>query len=85
MHLLHWTSIPHHQFHLKLVQLVRRLQPTGIASNQEVDQDKATQIMHTNNNGRATFTVEIGPKSDLGIYDTELEVTKDTINQVSNR
>ncbi len=33
--------------------------------------------MYTNNNGRAIFTVEKGPKSDLGIYDTELEVTKD--------
>ena len=34
--------------------------------------------MNTDNNGRATFTVEVGPKSDLGIYDTELEVTKDS-------
>ena len=34
--------------------------------------------MYTDNDGRATFTVGIGPKSDLGIYDTELEVTKDS-------
>ena len=34
--------------------------------------------MHTDHNGRATFTVGVGPKSDLGIYDTELEVTKDS-------
>jgi hypothetical protein len=34
--------------------------------------------MHTDNNGHATFTIEIGSKSDLGIYDTELEVTKDS-------
>lgn len=50
----------------------------GIPSvNQETAQEKATQVMHTDNNGHAAFTVRIGPKSDLGIYDTELEVTKD--------
>jgi hypothetical protein len=50
----------------------------GIASNEEIVREKATQVMHTDNNGRATFTVEVGPKSDLGIYDTELEVAKDS-------
>jgi hypothetical protein len=50
----------------------------GISSNQEVEKDRATQTMYTDNDGRATFTVGIGPKSDLGIYDTELEVTKDS-------
>jgi hypothetical protein len=51
----------------------------GIASsNQEIVQEKATQVMRTDNNGRATFTVEVGSKSDLGIYDTELEVAKDS-------
>jgi hypothetical protein len=49
----------------------------GIASNQEIVQEKATQVMHTDTNGHATFTVEVGPKSDLGIYDIELKVTKD--------
>jgi hypothetical protein len=51
----------------------------GIASsNQEIVQEKTAQAMNTDNNGRATFTVQVGPKSDLGIYDTELEVTKDS-------
>ena len=51
----------------------------GIASsNQEIVQEKTAQAMSTDNNGRATFTVQVGPKSDLGIYDTELEVTKDS-------
>ncbi|MGH9975348.1 MAG: hypothetical protein ACRD8Z_05865 [Nitrososphaeraceae archaeon] len=50
----------------------------GLSSNQRVEQDKATQTMYTDNDGRATFTVGIGPKSDSGIYDTELEVTKDS-------
>jgi hypothetical protein len=50
----------------------------GISSNHEVEKDRATQTMYTDNDGRATFTVGIGPKSDLGIYDTELEVTKDS-------
>jgi hypothetical protein len=34
--------------------------------------------MNTDNYGHATFTVEVGPKSDLGIYDRELEVAKDS-------
>jgi hypothetical protein len=51
----------------------------GISSNvQGVEQEKATQVMQTDSNGRATFTVGVGPKSDLGIHDTELEVTKDS-------
>jgi hypothetical protein len=51
----------------------------GISSpNQEVEQDKITQAMHTDDNGRAIFTVQVGPKSDLGTYDTELEVAKDS-------
>ena len=33
--------------------------------------------MYTDNNGRATFTVQLGPKSDTGLYDTEIEVSKD--------
>jgi hypothetical protein len=44
--------------------------------------------MHTDNNGHATFTIEIGRKSDLGVYDTELEVTKDSYQssfEVTNR
>ena len=54
--------------------------PAGIPSNQEIVREKATttQDMHTDNNGRATFTVEIGPRSDSGIYDTELEIKKDS-------
>jgi hypothetical protein len=50
----------------------------GISSNQERVQEKTAQAMNTDNNGHATFTVQVGPKSDLGIYDTELEVTKDS-------
>ena len=34
--------------------------------------------MHTDTNGRAIFTVRVGPESDIGTYDTEIEVTKDT-------
>jgi hypothetical protein len=49
-----------------------------VSSNQEIVREKAIQVMHTDNNGHATFTVEVGPKSDLGIYDTELEVIKDS-------
>jgi 5-hydroxyisourate hydrolase-like protein (transthyretin family) len=41
-------------------------------------EDKITQLMHTDKNGRATFTVQVGPESDIGTYDPEIEVTKDT-------
>lgn len=48
-------------------------------SNQDFAEDrKAIQTMHTDSNGRATFTVQLGPKSDTGIYDTEIEVSKDS-------
>ncbi|MGH9953158.1 MAG: hypothetical protein ACRD5J_16190 [Nitrososphaeraceae archaeon] len=58
----------------------------GIASsNQEIVQEKTAQAMNTDNDGRATFTVEVGPKSDLGIYDTELEVTKDSYQSSSEQ
>jgi 5-hydroxyisourate hydrolase-like protein (transthyretin family) len=46
-------------------------------STQEVVEDKTTQSIYTDNNGRATFTVQLGPKSDVGVYDTEIEVRKD--------
>jgi 5-hydroxyisourate hydrolase-like protein (transthyretin family) len=41
-------------------------------------QEKTAQAINTDHNGRATFTVDVGSKSDLGIYDTELEVAKDS-------
>jgi hypothetical protein len=44
----------------------------------EAVNDKTTQTMYTDNNGHATFTVQLGPKSDTGIYDTEIEITKDS-------
>jgi hypothetical protein len=45
---------------------------------QEMENTVATQTMRTDNNGHATFTIQIGPKSDLGVYDTEVEVSKDS-------
>jgi hypothetical protein len=50
----------------------------GIPSNPEAVKDKTTQAMYTDNSGHATFTLQIGPKSDVGIYDTQLEVKKDS-------
>jgi hypothetical protein len=47
-------------------------------STHEIVEDKTTQSMYTDKNGRATFTVQLGPKSDLGVYDTEIEVKKDS-------
>ena len=47
------------------------------ASSQKDVQDKTFQIMQTDNEGQATFTVLLGPKSDAGLYDTEIEVSKD--------
>ena len=50
---------------------------TATASPQEDVQDKTTQNMHTGNNGQATFTVLLGPKTNAGLYDTEIGVSKD--------
>ena len=50
----------------------------GIPSSPETVKEKTTQTMYTDNNGSATFTLQIGPKSDVGIYDTQLEVKKDS-------
>ena len=49
----------------------------GIPSSSEAVKDKATQTMYTDKSGHATFTLQIGPKSDVGIYDTQLEIKKD--------
>jgi hypothetical protein len=50
----------------------------GILSSPEAVKEKTTQTMYTDNNGHATFTLQIGPKSDVGIYDTQLEVKKNS-------
>lgn len=50
----------------------------GIPSNPGTVKDRTTQTMYTDNSGHATFTLQIGPKSDVGIYDTQLEVKKDS-------
>jgi hypothetical protein len=50
----------------------------GIPSNSDAVKDKTTQAMYTDNSGHAKFTLQIGPKSDLGIYDTQFEVRKDS-------
>ena len=42
------------------------------------EDDKTTQTMYTDSNGHATFTVQLGPESEKGIYDTEIEVSKDS-------
>ena len=49
-----------------------------IIPTQEDVNDKTTQTMYTDKNGHATFTVQLGPKSDIGTYDTEVEITKDS-------
>jgi hypothetical protein len=48
---------------------------------QEIE-DRITQLMHTDKNGRATFTVQVGLESDIGTYDTEIEVTKDNYQSI---
>jgi hypothetical protein len=42
------------------------------------EDDKTTQTMYTDSNGHATFTVQLGPESEKRIYDTEIEVSKDS-------
>ncbi|MGN6630756.1 MAG: hypothetical protein ACTHKP_00750, partial [Nitrososphaeraceae archaeon] len=36
-----------------------------------------TQTAYTDKDGHATFTVQIGPRSSSGIYNTDLEIKKD--------
>jgi hypothetical protein len=50
---------------------------TTIPTQEDV-QDKTTQTMYTDNKGHATFTVQLGPNSDMGVYNTEIEITKDS-------
>ncbi|MGA7900165.1 MAG: hypothetical protein WCA39_15030, partial [Nitrososphaeraceae archaeon] len=49
-------------------------------SNPSVDKtttSTTTQIAYTDKDGHATFTVQIGPHSSSGIYNTNLEIKKD--------
>jgi 5-hydroxyisourate hydrolase-like protein (transthyretin family) len=39
---------------------------------------KAVQGMYTDEEGHAVFTLQIGPKSSNGLYNTQLEVAKDS-------
>ena len=43
---------------------------------QKLIEDKTIQTMRTDDNGYAAFTVQLGPESDVGLYDTEIEVSK---------
>jgi hypothetical protein len=45
---------------------------------QEDANDKTAQSMYTDNDGQVMFTVQLGPKSETGAYDTEIEITKDS-------
>jgi hypothetical protein len=47
-------------------------------SAHDIVEDKTIQSMYTDKNGHAAFTVQLGPKSDVGVYDTEIEVKKDS-------
>jgi hypothetical protein len=49
-----------------------------IIPTQEDANDKTAQTMYTDNDGQAMFTVQLGPKSGTGAYDTEIEITKDS-------
>lgn len=44
----------------------------GVFPNQDTtEEDKITQTASTHNNGQGTFTVQLGPKSDVGVYDRD--------------
>ena len=46
-------------------------------SNPYIDKT-TTRTTHTDKDGHATFTVQIGPRSSTGIYNTNLEIRKDS-------
>jgi hypothetical protein len=52
---------------------------------QEDANDKTTQTMYTDNDGQTMFTVQLGPKSETGAYDTEIEITKDSYQSSSQQ
>ena len=52
---------------------------------QEDANDKTTQTMYTDNDGQAMFTVQLGPESETGAYDTEIEITKDSYQSSSQQ
>ena len=45
--------------------------------NPSIDKTTTTQTAYTDKDGHATFTVQIGPRSSSGIYNTNLEIKKD--------
>ena len=45
--------------------------------NSDPSIDKTTQTTYTDKDGHATFTVQIGPRSSSGIYNTNIEIKKD--------
>ena len=52
------------------------LSAVSTTSAQKLIEDKTIQTMRTDDNGYAAFTVQLGPESDVGLYDTEIEVSK---------
>jgi hypothetical protein len=46
-------------------------------SNPSVGKTTTTQTAYTDKDGHATFTVQIGPRSSNGIYNTNVEIRKD--------
>jgi hypothetical protein len=52
---------------------------------QEDANDKTTQTMYTDNDGQTMFTVQLGPKSETGAYDTEIEITEDSYQSSSQQ
>ena len=53
--------------------------------NSDPSIDKTTQTTHTDKDGHATFTVQIGPQSDAGVYNTNLEIKKDNYNSTVSK
>jgi hypothetical protein len=52
------------------------LSAVSTTSAQKLIEDKTMQTMRTDSNGYAAFTIQLGPESDVGPYDTEIEVSK---------
>jgi hypothetical protein len=52
------------------------LSAVSTTSAQKLIEDKTMQMMRTDDNGYAAFTVQLGPESAVGLYDTEIEVSK---------
>ena len=59
--------------------------PPTSSSDPSIGKTTTTQTAYTDKDGHATFTVQIGPHSSSGIYNTSLEIKKDNYDSKTQK